>query len=254
MLIKDDQTKPRGCGRVSIVTEEGKVVYDTFVHYGPDVPHRVDRPDLRLGVLWSDIQPWNGAQLYGNVLKVLKTAFDKSGVIIGHSIKNDISMLRDLDWSSYRCHDTQLSNPLRDISGKRQPGLKGLTEDVLGREIQTDEIGHSSVEDARATMELWHYHVQTIEEEGGNVEHSARYYLPGQARAKRTQPARECKKWRTDYLAPGHLVALPDIPGACPPGHKWDLMSSTYIPAVDSWGTPIDAATKDDKSAAEDGW
>jgi hypothetical protein len=33
-------------------------------------------------------------------------------------------------------------------------------------------------------------------------------------------------------LAPGHLVALPDNPGACPPDYEWDRKTFTYVPKV----------------------
>jgi hypothetical protein len=117
MLPQQDGSKPRGCGRISIVNQDGGLVYDTFVHYG-DVPHIVDAPFRGFGVYKADIQPENGAQLYADVLRVLKTAFDKSGVIVGHSIQSDIRMPRDLDWYPYRLHDTQRSKELRSISGQ----------------------------------------------------------------------------------------------------------------------------------------
>jgi len=224
MLPQADGSKPRGCGRVSVVNEELELIYDTFVHYGPDVKHNVDAPKLNLGVYKADIQPENGAQLYTDVLEILKTAFDKSGVIVGHSIQSDIRMLRDLDWYPYRLHDTQRSKEFRETSGQNQPGLRGLEEDVLGREIQADESGHSSVEDARATMELWLHHVFGVEEEGGNVELSARYNLPKRTHPTRVQPTR---KWH--LLAPPSRVALPNIPGACPPGKMWDPGNSAYM-------------------------
>jgi hypothetical protein len=189
MLPQDDGSKPRGCGRVSIVTEDGGLVYDAFVHYG-DTPHMVDRPSLGLGVLRADIQPENGAQLYGDVLKVLKTAFDKSGAIVGHAIKNDIAMLCDLDWSPYKCYDTQLSYQLqlKTLSTRPQLGLSALVYSVLGKTIQADATGHSSVEDARATMELWQVHVAAVKHQGGDRDDFARYYLRGQERERRDQP------------------------------------------------------------------
>jgi hypothetical protein len=44
----------------------------------------------------------------------------------------------------------------------------------LGNTIQADATGHSSVEDARATMELWQVHVAAVKHQGGDRDDSAR--------------------------------------------------------------------------------
>ena len=63
MLPQPDGTKPKGVGRVSVVNEKLELIYDTFVHYGPEIEHQFDLQRLNLGVKYNDIKPENGAQL-----------------------------------------------------------------------------------------------------------------------------------------------------------------------------------------------
>ena len=58
------------------------------------------------------------------------------------------------------------------------------------------------------------------------------YHTPGQIpqlATKHVQPGRSCKK---RHIAPGHLVALPRIPGQHPPGKLYDMKTSTYVPTM----------------------
>ena len=149
-LIQETGKRRSGVGRLSIVNVDGQVVYDTFVSYPADVPHRPPPQRLRLGVTHKDILPENGAQPHAQVLANARAIFDKSGVIVAHAASNDIRMLHGIDFANYTVHDTQR---LYGASLGRSPGLGALSSEVLGRSIQVGE--HSSVEDARATMELF---------------------------------------------------------------------------------------------------
>jgi len=143
-----------GVGRLSIVNVDGQVVYDTFVYYPSDVPHRPPPQHLKLGVKYKDIRPENGAQPHAQVLAAAKAIFDKSGVIVAHAASNDVQMMEGIDFNQYVVRDTQR---LYGSELGRLPGLGALSFSVLGRSIQVEE--HSSVEDARATMELFlEYH------------------------------------------------------------------------------------------------
>jgi hypothetical protein len=216
MLPQPDNSKPKGVGRVSVVNASLELVYDTFVHYGPDVEHRPDPQHLKLGVKYQDIKPENGAQLHKDVIKTLRAIFDKSGVLVAHAFESDRRMLKDLDFSGYEIKDTQDVSEYQALNDWKPPSLKMLTQDVLGRDLDRTD-GHSSVDDARVTMELWLIHAERLREARGE--------------GTRVQPARSCKTPRAG-IAPGHLVALPDIPGACPPDHEWDPKTSTYVRKV----------------------
>ena len=74
---------------------------------------------------------------------------------MGHVIENEQKMLRDMDFWAYTLYDTQAHAEYRQYGkgGRGKPSLKDLASRVLKKTIQVDE--HSSVEDARVTMELY---------------------------------------------------------------------------------------------------
>jgi DNA polymerase III epsilon subunit-like protein len=157
MLAPVDGKIPKGVGRVSVVNEKLELVYDTFVHYG-DRPHRPDPQYLNLGVKTADIKPYNGAQLYEDVLEALKALFDKSGGLVAHDFRSDMRMLDDLDFSDYERHDTQNVQAYCALNRNKPPGLSMLASAVLGVYLDRTD-GHSSIDDARVTMQLWVYHI-----------------------------------------------------------------------------------------------
>lgn len=57
ILGAESGSNRHGLGRVSIVTMQGAVVYDTFCHYPEDVDHYPPPRRLSLGVRYEDIQP-----------------------------------------------------------------------------------------------------------------------------------------------------------------------------------------------------
>lgn len=151
-LFENTGKEKRGVGRVSIVNTSGQVIYDTFVYYPADVAHRPSPQRLKLGVKYNDIKPENGAQAHADVLEAVKSVFDKSGIVVGHAVHEDIRMLRPLSFDGCTVHCTQ-ANHTKGGRGRYKPGLKDLAEELLGREVQGKE--HSSVEDARATMDIF---------------------------------------------------------------------------------------------------
>lgn len=74
---------------------------------------------------------------------------------MGHVIENEQKMLRDVDFWAYTLYNTQAHAEYRQYGkgGRGKPSLKDLASRVLKKTIQVDE--HSSVEDARVTMELY---------------------------------------------------------------------------------------------------
>jgi len=151
ILARNVGWRRQGVGRISIVNVAGQVVYDTFVYYPAHIEHRPSPQRLKLGVTKQDIRPQNGAQPLAKVLAAAKAIFDKSGIVVAHTATNDVHMLDGIDFDKYVVRDTQL---LYDSSyGHSLPALSSLSNSVLHRNIQSEE--HSSVEDARATMDLF---------------------------------------------------------------------------------------------------
>lgn len=147
-------TGPKGhcseLARCSIVSYDGDVIYDKFVKPVNPVT------DLRTrwsGIRWRDLHkaiPFKQAQ--GEILKILNEK-----VVVGHAVQNDLKVLH----YSHPVHflrDTSHIPILNQKAGlpENQPAsLKTLTRLLLNRAIQTGKKGHSSVEDAKATMELY---------------------------------------------------------------------------------------------------
>jgi hypothetical protein len=176
--------------------------------------------------------------------------FDKSGGLVAHDFRSDMRMSDDLDFSDYERHDTQNVQAYCALNRNKPPGLSMLASDVLGVYLDRTD-GHYSIDDARVTMQLWKYHVTGIVPTLATTSTSVSTATAtttsapvpagtatttsttatSKVSATRVQPDRSCKKPRMG-LAPGHLVALPDNPGACPPDYEWDRKTLTYVPKV----------------------
>ena len=55
----------------------------------------------------------------------------------------------------HKIRDTSTFQPLRELAGNKQPGLRTLARLVLDIEIQAKHAAHSPVEDAQATMAVF---------------------------------------------------------------------------------------------------
>ncbi|NWZ70025.1 I20L2 protein, partial [Acrocephalus arundinaceus] len=142
--------------RCSIVTYEGDVVYDQYV--------RPEAPIVDYRTRWSGIRrhhmdkavPFRRAQQ--EVLRILA-----GKVVVGHAIHNDFKALRYSHPKALTRDTSQI--PLLNRRGGFPENvaisLKRLTKALLNQDIQVGKSGHSSVEDARATMELY----KVVEEE-----------------------------------------------------------------------------------------
>ncbi|XP_061530720.1 interferon-stimulated 20 kDa exonuclease-like 2 [Phycodurus eques] len=147
-------TGPKGSvsqlGRCSIVSYEGDVVYDKFIH--PSVPVTNYR------TRWSGIRACDlrKATPYCQARKeILKLLAGK--VVIGHAVHNDFQVLQ-YSHPAALTRDTSRIPLLNRRAGFEEKGcasLKRLTKAIFNQDIQTGRGGHSSVEDARATMELY---------------------------------------------------------------------------------------------------
>ncbi|NXQ51691.1 I20L2 protein, partial [Anthoscopus minutus] len=142
--------------RCSIVTYEGDVVYDQYV--------RPEAPIVDYRTRWSGIRrhhmdkavPFRRAQQ--QVLRILA-----GKIVVGHAIHNDFKALQYHHPKALTRDTSQI--PLLNRRGgfpeNTSISLKRLTKALLNQDIQVGRTGHSSVEDARATMELY----KVVEEE-----------------------------------------------------------------------------------------
>lgn len=131
--------------RVSIVNFHGYCVYDKFVKPQEKV---VDWRTWVSGVRPSDMTDaitFKQAQAEVDTLLNGKT-------LVGHAVQHDLDALL-LSHPKSSIRDTSKHANFRKISKGKTPSLKKLVAHFLKKEIQSGE--HSSVEDARATMELY---------------------------------------------------------------------------------------------------
>ena len=142
---------PRGTGshlaRVSIVNWYGHVVLDTFVRPRERV---TDFRTWVSGVRPSDLKHAPSlAEVQARVAELIK-----GRVLVGHAIHNDLKALL-LSHPRQKIRDTSTFQPLRELAGSKQPGLRTLARLVLDIEIQAKHEAHSPVEDAQATMAVF---------------------------------------------------------------------------------------------------
>ncbi|CAK1554280.1 unnamed protein product [Leptosia nina] len=131
--------------RVSLVNKFGDCIYDKFVKAREEV---VDYRTSVSGVRKEDLL--NGED-FTTVQKEVSEIL-KGRILVGHSLKTDLSVLF-LSHAKKNIRDTSKYKPFRKITKGSTPSLKRLAKEILGIDIQHGE--HSSVEDARATMQLY---------------------------------------------------------------------------------------------------
>ncbi|XP_051013387.1 interferon-stimulated 20 kDa exonuclease-like 2 [Acomys russatus] len=147
-------TGPKGrvssLARCSIVSYHGDVLYDEYVL----PPCRI--VDYR--TRWSGIRKSHMANATpfkiarSQILKILS-----GKIVVGHAIHNDYKALQYFHPKSLTRDTSQipLLNRKADCPENVTLSLKNLTKKLLSRDIQAGNSGHSSVEDAQATMELY---------------------------------------------------------------------------------------------------
>ncbi|XP_013188951.2 uncharacterized protein LOC106133687 [Amyelois transitella] len=131
--------------RVSIVNKFGDCIYDKYVKAREEV---VDYRTEVSGIRKEDmLQGEDFTKVQKEVAEIIK-----GRVLVGHSLKNDLSVLY-LSHPKRNIRDTSRYKPFRKVTKGSTPSLKRLAKEILGIEIQHGE--HSSVEDARAAMQLY---------------------------------------------------------------------------------------------------
>lgn len=136
--------------RCSIVGYNGDVVYDRYIKpASPITDYRTKWSGIRREHLFNAI-PFSVAQK--EILKILH-----GKIVIGHAIHNDYKALEYFH-PKEMTRDTSkipLLNRKAGFPEKEMASLKRLAKQLLRRDIQVGRGGHSSVEDARTTMELY---------------------------------------------------------------------------------------------------
>lgn len=132
--------------RVSIVNRNGEVILDKYVKPREKVTNY--RTSVS-GIRPEDIE--NGEDFEKVQDEVIEILQDK--ILVGHAIKHDLRVLY-IKHPHALIRDTANYRPLAKlVSNGHTPSLKRVTKAVLGIDIQKGE--HSSVEDAKAAMQVY---------------------------------------------------------------------------------------------------
>ncbi|CAN9498863.1 unnamed protein product [Ophioblennius macclurei] len=136
--------------RCSILDYHSNVMFDQYVK-----PHQ---PVTDFRTRWSGIRRHhlhNAMSFTDAKEQILKILEGK--VVVGHSIYNDFEAL-DMVHPGHMVRDTSTARLLGRLAGfpqERCVSLKILSRKLLSREIQAGRCGHCSVEDARASLDLY---------------------------------------------------------------------------------------------------
>ena len=131
--------------RVSVVNEQGIVVYDEFVKpANPILDYNTEYSGITAAHLESV------ERTVADVQAALRAILKREHILLGHSLEND---LRALKIVHRRVLDTALL--FSDSRGHPyKPALRHLAKKYLSATIQTDAGGHDSVEDATTVLRL----------------------------------------------------------------------------------------------------
>ncbi|XP_051548786.1 apoptosis-enhancing nuclease [Myxocyprinus asiaticus] len=136
--------------RCSIVNYYGGVIYDKYIlPQQPVTDYRTRWSGIRKHHLGQAV-PFEDAQ--NEIIDILK-----GKVIIGHALNNDFFVL-DLSVPEHMVRDTCTCSWLRELyvaSDRCNISLKKLAWKLLNRTIQVGRLGHCSVQDARAALDLY---------------------------------------------------------------------------------------------------
>mmetsp|Transcript_24116 Transcript_24116/g.50137 ORF Transcript_24116/g.50137 Transcript_24116/m.50137 type:complete len:356 (-) Transcript_24116:3845-4912(-) len=137
--------------RVSVTNWNGLVLLDTFVK----VPTKVtDYRTKYSGVAARDLKSDTAMEVEECRAKVAELLKDK--ILVGHALKNDLDALM-LTHPKEQIRDTARYRPYQRLVGQkwRPRKLRDLVKQHCDMEIQKEGESHDSIDDARASMELF---------------------------------------------------------------------------------------------------
>ena len=132
--------------KISIVDEEGRIVYNQLVK--PDLPI-TDYLTRYSGITKAMLE--HVETKLTDVQQFIRKTLPRDAIFVGHSLNNDLAALKI--FHPYVIDTSVIYNR----SGVRsyKPSLKSLAYEFLGKSIQCNEkIGHDSLEDAVTALEL----------------------------------------------------------------------------------------------------
>lgn len=187
------------------------------------------------------------------MLHDVERIIEKAGFVVAHAIESDKKRLRPLNFSRWSQRDTQKALEYQVHSrGPNGPKLRVLSEQVLGEFIQGD--GHDALVDATQTRKLYMLHKASIDIQqapqavaasqiqphpghqhqicDGSELSTAESVSTGIASSftsfgSMTSSSSKVARTKSTWLAPGNLVALPDIK-EFRKGRTFDMATSTY--------------------------
>lgn len=133
--------------KVTVVGTDGRLVYDSFVKPECEI---VDYNTRFSGITAKDLNRKSATKSLREVQNDLMGFVNADTILVGHGLENDLRALRLIH---YTIIDTAVAFPHYNGLPYRR-SLKSLTRSFLNQNIQCDENGHNSYEDARACMEL----------------------------------------------------------------------------------------------------
>ncbi|EFW99271.1 RNA exonuclease 4 [Grosmannia clavigera kw1407] len=148
--------------RVSVVDFFGRQVYDSYVQM-----QRGQRVvDWRTAVSGITPRHLHQARPFAEVRDVvaglLRGDDGKPRFLVGHDVRHDLRVL-DVSHPPRLIRDTAKFSGFKQYGNGPKPALRVLARTLLGVEIQ--QGAHSSVEDARVTMQLFRLHKQAFDVE-----------------------------------------------------------------------------------------
>ena len=154
---KQKNTEISIAARCSIIGYDGSVLYDKYINPTIGTDYKI----IHFRTPWSGIKrshmtgatPFKDARQ--EILNILQGC-----IVVGHNIRSDLSSLEIHNLPASQIRDTSIHPTLKKRAGmpaNKQPGaLKVMSLALLGRTIQSkSRVGHCSVEDATATMDLY---------------------------------------------------------------------------------------------------